>query len=180
MQRIAGKDTAALGVLYDRYGRLVYSVAYRILGSTATAEEVTFDVFHRAWERADGYRVDRGTVRSWLAGVTRNRSIDLLRRQRSRAEHLTVQWADVLPEPPAPTPNPEKTAALNLQKQRVRAAVAELPDAQQEVLALAYFQGFSHQEIADQTGIPLGTVKTRLRLGLKKLQFLLQDEQVLN
>ncbi|MCA9922106.1 MAG: sigma-70 family RNA polymerase sigma factor [Anaerolineales bacterium] len=177
MQRIAKNETEALGVLYDRYGRLIYSVAYRILGSAETAEEVTLDVFHRAWERAGGYRSDRGSVRTWLAGVARNRAIDLLRRQKSRAEHLTVQWADVLAEPVATTPNPEKTTALNLQKQRIRAAISELPDTQQAVLTLAYFSGLSHREIADQTDIPLGTVKTRLRLAMQKLQLLLQDER---
>ncbi len=176
MRLVAQQDADALSELYDRYGRLLFSVAIRLVGVAATAEEITFDTFHKAWQHADKYKGDRGTVRTWLAGMARNRAIDILRREGVRLDRQAINWDEMVFEPHAATPNPEKATERSLQKNRVHAAVAELPEAQSQVLALAYFKGMSHSEISKTLQLPLGTVKTRLRLGMKKLQFLLQEE----
>jgi RNA polymerase sigma-70 factor, ECF subfamily len=178
MQHIAAKKPEALSVLYDRYGRLVFSVAVRIVGSAATAEEITLDIFHRAWERAEQYRDKRGSVSTWLASMARNRAIDILRREKVRVDQYAVHWADVVFEPAANTPHPEVSTSLRLQKQRIRHAVAQLPAAQKNVLIHAYFYGMSHREISETLDVPLGTVKTRLRLAMQKLAQLLKEERI--
>jgi RNA polymerase sigma-70 factor (ECF subfamily) len=166
----------ALGELYDRYSRLVFSLALNMVGDHATAEEITLDVFVRIWEKADTYRPERARVNTWLVSITRHRSIDVLRRRGSRAEQHSVGWADVSQDALPSVDGPEEAAELALQQQRVRAAVTQLPPEQQDVLALAYFKGYTHSEIAQALGQPLGTVKTRIRLALQKLRHTLLDE----
>ena len=173
---LARSHPHALGELYDRYSRLVFSLALNIVGDQATAEEITLDVFARIWEKADTYRPERAKVSTWLVSITRHRSIDVLRRRGSRAERHSVGWADVSPDAVPSVDGPEETAEIAMQRQRVRAAVAQLPPDQQEVLALAYFKGYTHREIAEALGQPLGTVKTRIRLGMQKLRQVLLDE----
>ncbi len=166
----------ALSALYDRYSRLVFSLALNIVGDHATAEEITLDVFTRVWEKAGTYRVEQAKVNTWLTSITRHHAIDVLRRRKIRPEQHSVSWAEVSP---AAIPNglhPEEITALSMQRARVRAAVAELPPEQQQALALAYFKGYTHRQVADELGQPLGTVKTRIRLGLQKLRQILQDE----
>ncbi len=166
----------ALSELYDRYGRLVYSLALNSVGNPATAEEITQDVFLRVWQRARQYRADRAKVSTWLTSITRNRAIDQLRRRGSRPERHSVGWAEVAPGAEPAANGPEGAVSLALERERVRAAVALLPPEQQQVLALAYFQGLSQSQIAEATGKPLGTVKTRVRLGMQKLREMLQEE----
>lgn len=167
----------ALSALYDRYNRLVFSLALNVVGDRATAEEITLDVFTRIWEKAATYQSDQARVNTWLTRITRNRAIDILRRRSSRPEQHAVNWADVTPEViPNGNPNPEESAELALQKARVRAAIGQLPAEQQQVLALAYFKGHSHSQIAEILDQPLGTIKTRLRLALQKLRQQLGDE----
>ena len=166
----------ALSELYDRYGRLVFSLALHSVGDQATAEEITQDVFLRVWQRARQYRADRGKVTTWLTSITRHRAIDQLRRRGSRPEQHSVAWAEISPGAEPSANGPEGSIALSLERQRIRAAIARLPQEQQQVLALAYFQGLSQSEIAETTGQPLGTVKTRIRLGMQKLREALQDE----
>jgi len=173
---IIQKDAAALGELYDRYHRLVYSIALHIVGQPEDAEEITMDVFTRVWEKARTYRSERAKVSTWLTRMTRNRSIDVLRREDVRPMKHSVGWADVPNEPVVVDGLPETTAHLAIQSERVRAAIATLPDKQKEVLAWAYFKGYSHSEIADQLDLPLGTVKARIRSGMQKLRALLEDE----
>jgi RNA polymerase sigma-70 factor (ECF subfamily) len=173
---LARSHSHALGELYDRYSRLVFSLALNMVGDQATAEEITLDVFARIWEKADTYRPEQAKVSTWLVSITRHRSIDVLRRRGSRVERHSVGWADVSPDAMPSVDGPEETAELALQRQRVRAAVAQLPPDQQEVLALAYFKGYTHREIAEALGQPLGTVKTRIRLAMQKLRHTLLDE----
>ena len=164
----------ALSELYDRYGRLVFSLALNAVGDPATAEEITQDVFLRVWQRARQYRADRGQVSTWLTGITRHRAIDYLRRRGSRPEQHSVAWAELAPGDEPVLSGPAEAASLSFEKARVRNAVAQLPPEQRQVLALAYFQGLTQSQIAQVLDLPLGTVKTRIRLGMKKLRDILQ------
>ena len=174
---IAHARTEALSELYDRYSRLVFSLALNSVGDQATAEEVTQDVFVRVWQRAGQYRADRGKVSTWLTGITRYRAIDQLRRQGSRPEQNSVAWADVSPTAVPTVNGPEEATRLSMQRERVHAALGQLPEEQKQVLALAYFQGYSQSQIAKSLALPLGTVKTRVRLAMQKLREMLEDEQ---
>jgi RNA polymerase sigma-70 factor (ECF subfamily) len=160
-----GKESA-LGMLYDRYNRLVFSVALNMVGNQATAEEITIDIFTRVWEKAHTYRSDRARVSTWLTSMTRNRAIDMLRREAARPNRESVSWSELTTAPPSGTDSPETAVDLSLQRERVRAAIKQL----------AYFKGYSQRQIARERDLPLGTVKTRIRLAMNKLRQLLQDE----
>jgi RNA polymerase sigma-70 factor (ECF subfamily) len=177
MMHIAQRNEAALAALYDRYGGLVVSIAYHLLGRRETAEDVALEVFTRVWEHGHTYDAGRGQVRTWLANITRHRAIDVLRRESVRPESTAVGWSGVGFEPAVEASSPESLADRSWQQQRVRAAVAALPKEQQAALALAYFQGLTHREIAAKLGEPLGTVKGRIRAAMHKLRDSLQDEQ---
>lgn len=170
LRRIANGEAEALSTLYDQYGRLLYSVAYHLVGNQQLAEEITLDVLRRVWEKADSYRADRASVRTWLTSMTRNRAIDMLRREGVRPEHNSINWADLNFEPHADGRSPETAVSRQIQTDQIHAALAELPEEQQEVLKLAYFRGYSHSRIAEQLNMPIGTVKTRIRLGMQKLR----------
>jgi RNA polymerase sigma-70 factor (ECF subfamily) len=168
-------DEDALGVLYDRYGRLVFSVAYGVVYNQETAEEVTQDIFSRAWDKADAYDPQQAKVSTWLTRMARNLAIDRLRREKIRPSQHGISWAEVAAEPVTENNLPETAVQLRLDQRRVRTAVASLPPAQQEALALAYFQGYSHSEIAEALNEPLGTVKGRIRAAMQKLRVLLEE-----
>ena len=172
MQLIAQQREDALGELYDRYHRLVFSIALKVIGNRATAEEIMLDVFIRVWEKGDRYRMDKAQVNTWLARLTRNRAIDVLRREEVRPMRHSVGWADVS-EMSTDGQSPETATQLSIRRQQVRSAINELPPEQQEALALAYFQGYTHREIAEVLEKPLGTVKTRIRSGMQTLRGLL-------
>ena len=176
MVLIAQGQEAALSALYDRYGRLVYSVAYGVVQNRETAEEVTLDIFTTAWEKAHTYNPQQAKVSTWLTRMARNKAIDRLRREKVRPFHHSVSWADMPAEPATDNPHLETAVHLNLEQQRVRTAVASLPTAQQEALSLAYFQGYSHSEIAQALNQPLGTVKGRIRGAMQKLRDLLAED----
>lgn len=175
---IARARADALGELYDRYGRMVFSLAVNSVGDYRTAEEITQDVFVRVWQRAKSYRAERGKVSTWLTSIARHRAIDQLRRRGARPEQHTVAWAEGAPEALTASDDPQEAAQLAMEGERVRAAVAQLPEEQKQVLALAYFQGYTQQQIADALGQPLGTVKTRVRLAMKKLRVTLEPEEL--
>jgi RNA polymerase sigma-70 factor (ECF subfamily) len=181
IRQIANARPDALSVLYDRYGRLVYSLALNVLGDAESAEEVTQDVFVRVWEKAGTYRVEQAKVSTWLTSITRNRSIDLLRRRGVRPEGHSIGWEDLTADGSwrldGRAPDPEEQAVQSIRGQRVRAAISNLPPEQQQALALAFFGGFSHTEIAARLGEPLGTVKTRIRMAMQRLRNLLEEEQ---
>lgn len=174
---IALTQEGALGALYDRYSRLVYSVALNALGDTARAEEVTQDVFQRVWEKASTYHASQGRVVSWLTSIARHRSIDFFRQLRSHHEDLEIAWQDAESSAISDGFNVEWQADLDTRSHRIRWAVGQLPEDQKKALGMAFFWGYSHQEIADLLHEPLGTVKTRIRLGLQKLRTLLQEER---
>lgn len=166
----------ALGEIYDRYGRLVYSLAFNVLGDEARAEETTQDVFLRVWRKADTYQPNQGKVVAWLASIARHRAIDILRAQKKRPEGNLSAWAveDILglKDPD----DVEEKAETGQRQERVRRALAALPESQRQALAYAYFQGYSHSQIATALDEPLGTVKTRIRLAMHKLRELLSEE----
>jgi RNA polymerase sigma-70 factor (ECF subfamily) len=174
---IVHRRTEALSELYDRYSRLVFSLALHTVGDRETAEEITQDVFFRVWEKADTYHSEQSKLSTWITSITRYRAIDILRKRGSRPEQSSLDWEDV---PPASMPiaddNPEGETELAMKHGRIRSAVANLPAEQRQVLALAYFQGLSHSQISEELDQPLGTVKTRIRLAMQKLRETLQDE----
>jgi len=174
---IAHQRDNALHELYSRYHRLVFSLALNVVGEPAAAEEITLDVFTRVWTRADSYQPDRAQVSTWLTRIARNHAIDTLRRRQARIESRTVGWAEAALEALPAAADPAETAHLAMQQHRVQAAVGQLPVDQKEVLALAYFKGYTHSQIAEALDLPLGTVKTRIRSALQKLRQLLADEQ---
>jgi RNA polymerase sigma-70 factor, ECF subfamily len=164
----------AVSALYDRYGRLIYSVAIHVVGDAETAEEITQDVFVRACEAADSYNTNFSKVSTWLASIARHRAIDELRRRKVRPEKNQVYWAEdsgmehfdgaLLSE------GPENEVEISMEEHKIRTIVAVLPPDQRQVLELAYFKGMSHTQIAEVVGEPLGTVKSRVRLGMQKLR----------
>jgi len=177
LRLIAHSDESALSELYDRYSRLVYSVALNTLSDPAQAEEVTQDVFERVWEKAQTFSAEEGRVVTWLSSIARHRSIDMFRRSRTHHEDLQVAWQDIELADLRDGHNVEWEADLERRQKRIRWAVSQLPVEQKMAVGMAFFLGLSHPEIAQALGEPLGTVKTRIRLGMQKLRLLLQDEQ---
>ena len=175
---VARQDDNALGFIYDRFSRLVYSMALKIVNNEAVAEEITQDVFFNVWKRAGSYDASQAKVVTWIASIARHRAIDYLRAQKVRPVDYDFSWEeDPALEIAAPL-NVEEETELRHRQREVRQALASLPVDQQRTLALAYFGGYSHSEIAEMLKEPLGTVKTRLRLAMQKLRVSLDDENV--
>ncbi len=169
MAAVAAGSDDALRRLYDRYGRMVYAVAYRVTTDASLAEECTQDVFVRAWRRARDYDPARGGVSTWLYAIARNRAIELWRASSRRAA-LTQEVATAVRIEEHDPDDPAALAAAADEAIRVAEAVAALPDEQLQTIQLAYFEGLSHAEIAARLDIPLGTVKGRIRLALERLR----------
>ncbi len=179
LRRIARAEPQALGELYDRYGRLVYSLAVRMVGEGGLAEEITQDVFVQVWRKAGTYRPELGRPLTWLASIARHRAIDALRRRKTRPPVLLDGLdLDDAPLKSADERTPPLQAEQAQARERVLRALANLPEEQRAALLLAYFEGLSHRELAERLDQPLGTVKTRLRLGLQKLRQLLESEEI--
>ena len=173
------RQEAALGAIYDRYGRLVYTIALRITGDRETAEEVVQDVFQNVWQAAGSFQGGLGTFSSWLMGITRHRAIDATRSKRERARTREQAFDDAMPL--IADTDVERAVDQSLLRDVVRKALTELPSSQRQAVELAYYGELTRVEIAAKLGEPLGTVKTRLRLGLTKLRDLLGslDERTL-
>ena len=169
MPLVERQDPAAFGLVYDRHGGAAYSLAYRIVGDRGSAEDVTQEAFLSLWRSGAKYDRTRGSVRTWLLGVVRNRAIDALRREATRAPIVDLEL-ERLPDT-GPTAALTDTEALRQEAAReVRGALRMLPADQLKVIELAYFGGFTHVEIAEMLDSPVGTVKGRMRLGLKKMR----------
>lgn len=172
---ITDAQEEALAQLYDRYHRLVFSLALAIVNDRATAEEITLDVFMRVWRKADTYRADQAKVSTWLTHITRHHAIDVLRRRAVRADQYAVQWEEIV-YAEAPQEDPQESTELSLRRERVHAALAQLPPDQKQAILLAYFGGLTQSQIAETLKQPLGTIKTRVRLAMQKLYHFLRDE----
>ncbi len=171
--RAAGGDERAIGQLYDRYGGVLYAVAYRIVGQRADAEEVVLDAFAQAWREAPRFEAGRGSVAGWLTMIARSRALDLVR-ARSRRDRMTASAAAEQPNTsPAMSefrPDPATTLDHDERRRQVAQALQTLSPPQRQAIELAYFEGLSQSEIAERLQEPLGTVKTRVRLGMQKLR----------
>jgi RNA polymerase sigma-70 factor (ECF subfamily) len=165
----------ALAQLYDRYHRLVFSLALAIVNDHATAEEITLDVFMRIWQKAGTYRADQAKVSTWLTHITRHHAIDVLRRRAVRSDQYAVQWEEIM-YAESPQGDPQESTELSLRRERVHAALAQLPPDQKQAILLAYFGGLTQSQIAKTLKQPLGTIKTRVRLAMQKLQNVLREE----
>lgn len=174
---IARSQERALSELYDRFSRLVYSIALNAVGDPAIAEEITQDVFIRIWDHAGTYQAEKSKVVTWMASITRYRSIDVLRRQNVRPEGHSVPWEIEPSANEMSSINVEETVEISQIRRRVRQAISLLPEEQRQALAYAYFQGYTHREIAEALGEPLGTIKTRIRLAMQKLRQLLEQDE---
>lgn len=171
---ITREHSGALDELYHRYSRLVFGLALKLVGDRATAEEITLDVFTRVWQKSNTYRADRAKVSTWLISITRYQSIDVLRRRGARPDYQSLDWADASSLSDS-RHNPEHLTEVAIQRERMLAAIRQLPDEQEHALRLAYFAGFTHRQIADLLEQPLGTVKTRIRLAMQKLRRMLAE-----
>jgi RNA polymerase sigma-70 factor (ECF subfamily) len=166
--RMAKGDREALGEVYDRHGRLVYSLALRIVRDQADAEDIVQDVFAQAWRQAGRYDAARGTVLGWLLTLTRSRAIDQLRGRKTRPE--PSHDAGVLGEVVDAGPAADEQLAWAGRATQIRSAIDKLSVLQRVAIELAFYEGLTHAEIADRLELPLGTVKTRIRQGLLKLR----------
>ncbi|CAN5655150.1 sigma-70 family RNA polymerase sigma factor [soil metagenome] len=160
-------DTEALAGLYDRHGRSAYSLAYRMMGDRQAAEDLVQDSFIKIWRSAKSYRAERGSVRTWILSITHNRGIDHIRSTASRRR--TQDRVEMTAETTQQSEAFSETWR-NSQRRQVQQALKTLPDEQLKILELAYFSGYTHAEIAEMLDLPLGTVKGRMRLGMKKIK----------
>jgi RNA polymerase sigma-70 factor, ECF subfamily len=171
LSRIAKGDQQAFSRLYDHSSALLYTLAFRILGNQDEAEELLQDVYLEIWRKVARYDVGRGTPIAWLITLTRSRAIDRLRARGVRSHHMTASLDNGTAARVADLgPSPFETQADQELRMAVGAAMTELPPAQQQAIELAYYEGLSHHEIAARLNQPLGTVKTRIKLGMSKLR----------
>jgi RNA polymerase sigma-70 factor (ECF subfamily) len=174
MQLVRSGDARAFETIYDRHGGAAFSLAYRMVGNRVVAEDVTQEAFLSIWRSRLRYEQERGSVRSWILGIVHHRTIDALRRnlvhERRRTSAEGIEERHEAPE------RTDVEAARREEARTVRAALDTLPEQQNQVIELAYFGGFTHTQIAEMLGLPVGTVKGRMRLGLDKLHRQLAGE----
>ncbi len=176
IRRVASADQGALGELYDATSPTVFGLVRRIVGDYSVAEEVTLDVYTQVWRLASAYLEDKGSPLTWLLMLARSRAIDHLRSRarRVKAQELPIEVAF---DHSDPSPDPETAAISGSRRKIVRDILADLEPEQIAMLQLAFFEGLSHREIAARTGIPLGTVKTRIRTAMMRMRELLEVRQ---
>ena len=177
MERLTYQDLTAFRTLYNRYSSLVYSASLRVLRDASLAEDMVQEIFLRIWRKPESYVATRGKFATWLTSVTRNRAVDAIRSRNRRYRHETAspeeqEW-DV---PGDQRDDPALTAEMSDQRRMILKALSGLPAEQRKVIELAYFGGLTQQEISEKLDQPLGTVKTRIRLGMQKLKVALSPE----
>lgn len=176
MAHIINRNNDALEVIYDRYAAIVMGVAFRILQNRQSAEEVVQETFWRVWDRASGFDAYRGSFKSWLFSIARRYAIDLTRRAKVRPDTaVNESEADQMLRAPS-SENVVESVISAIERAEVKAAIATLPPDQTQVIQMAYYEGLTRREIATATQTPVGTIHTRARLALKKLQSVLQGE----
>jgi RNA polymerase sigma-70 factor (ECF subfamily) len=168
LQRVVLRDATAVAALYDRHSHLLFGVIMRILRNRPDAEEVLQEVFVRVWARADTYDERLGSPDAWLTRMARNRAIDRLRARQTRGDVAVPDTAEAAAKEllPDPQPTPERAAQESERTGTVRSALDALPEQQRVLIAAAFFEGYTHSELAARFGLPLGTVKTRIRNGM--------------
>src|SRR5215203_6937545 len=164
---VEAADAEAFATLYDRHSRAAFSLAYRMMGERQASEDLTQDAFLKVWRGASSYRADRGSVRTWILSIVHNRGIDQIRSQASRRRMQEKIEASASRSQPSEA---FAETLRNSQREQVREALSTLPSEQLRILELAYFSGYTHVKIAELLGVPLGTVKGRMRSGLKKVR----------
>ncbi len=176
---ISNGEKEALDVFYNRHARSVFSLARYMLRDTTLAEEATQDIFVNLWLKASSYNPQRGKPKAWFMSIAHHRIIDLIRARKRHLQSTNEVSHELLDLHPSSGPGTEELAYRNLARETIIKALASLPSEQREVLVLAYFEGYSQSEIASKLGQPLGTVKTRVRLGMQKLRASSQNREVL-
>jgi RNA polymerase sigma factor (sigma-70 family) len=169
--RLMAGEEAALDEIYGQFASFVYGLALRVIGDARAAEDVAQDVFVTVWERPDAFDPDRGSLRTWLGTLAHRRAVDHIRREEARRRRAIRESSRS-----EPTPDVEEMAMALVTAERVRAALATLPDEQRRAIQLAYFGGKTYRQVAEVLGIPEGTAKSRLRLGLRRIADALDDE----
>lgn len=178
MARIAQRDKRALEELYDRYSASAMGLALKMMGERNSAEEIVQEAFWRVWKRAATFEIQRGQFSAWLFGIVHNLVVDEMRRRRVRPNTISTDTDDEsIMELPDREMDVAETAFARVTGEQVRSALASLPEAQRRVIELAYFEGFTHQEIAARLNEPIGTIHTRARLALQKLREMLLSLQ---
>ena len=178
LARVSDQEPNALDALYSRYGSAVYSLAMFMLKDTGLAEEATQDIFLNIWLKSGSFKPDRGQPKTWIMSVAHHRIIDVIRsRRRTTAITVAADSEDLERIPAANLPIDEQVER-KLERERIQKSLATLPEAQREVIRMAYFDGYSQSEIATLLNQPLGTVKTRVRLAMQKLRLVLQENVV--
>jgi RNA polymerase sigma factor (sigma-70 family) len=162
-------DPEALAVLYRRHGNACYRMAWRVTANQALAEDAVQETFTGLWRDPAAYQPSQGSVRAWLLGLCHHKAVDAVRRETAQQRRQDARAAQSALDPPA-APDPAAAAWAGIRAEEVRAALAELPEPQRHALALAYFGGYTQREIAQLTGVPLGTVKTRMYTAMRRLQ----------
>jgi len=175
LNEIAGGAVWAMDSLYERYSRMLYSVAYRMVADHQIAEDLLQDAFLAVWRRSTSYSPQTGAARSWLISILHHRAIDHLRRMRRRSGIVEAPLEEIELDETTAFPDVWDEAWRSIKSSQVRAALMKIPTEQRLVIELAYFQGWTHAEIAEGTEIPLGTVKARMRLGLHHLKRVLEE-----
>ena len=176
IRQISLLDKDALEALYSRYVSRVYSLAMFMLRQEALAEEATQEVFLNIWLKASSFNADRGQPRSWIMSVAHHKIVDLIRSRRrtlTMSDPADYETLDLLPANQVST---EEEVERNLERERILKAMTVLPEAQREVIMLAYFEGYSQSEMAEKLDQPLGTIKTRVRLAMQKLRTTLEQD----
>jgi RNA polymerase sigma-70 factor (ECF subfamily) len=176
--RVTTGDSSALDEIYLRHSRPVYSLVLHIVRDPGIAEDVTQEVFLKLWRQSESYNPARGALGSWLLSVAHNRAIDLMRRRRLREEYQLPDTQDVGDLVADRVMDPGDAAGIAELAATMRRVLLEIPDLQRQAIEMAFFQGKTHVEISEELGEPLGTAKTRIRLGMRKLRVLLEAEGV--
>ena len=171
-------EESAIEVLYERYHRYAYSLAYRILRDQVASEDIVQDAFLSIWRKASSYQAQNGSVQSWIQAIVRHRAIDKVRASAHREYQWTPLQADNEQDPPSEQPDVWEQAWQSEQHRIIREVMLQIPSEQRMVIELAYFGGLTHAEISEQCHIPLGTVKGRMRLGLQKMKSLLAEQRL--
>ena len=180
LAQIGQGDEHGLGVLYDRYARAVYSLMLRLVQNQQVAEELTQEVFLRVWQQAGTFQREKGRFSSWVFGIAHHLAIDELRRRKARPQQVydNPELSRSLLEVTDGAPSPDELALGGIRREYIMEALAHLPASQREVLEMAYFGGLTQSQIADRKGEPVGTIKTRTRLGLQRLRLNLLEQGI--